>query len=61
MKKEKINYEGQPCRHCGTPVKKQEHDKPSKKNGAYWFKWWFVCPKCKAMYMVEEAKVRTQL
>lgn len=53
----KITQEGQPCRHCGNPVIKRSHNKPTHKNQAYWFKWWFYCEKCKAYYMVNDAKV----
>jgi hypothetical protein len=57
-KLKKITEEGQPCWHCGTPVLRREHRpnwKP-KKRQPYYFKWWFYCWKCKAVYHVEEAK-----
>lgn len=53
----KINQEGQPCRHCRTPVAIRTHEKmPSYKKGGYYFLWWFKCPTCHAIYHVEEAK-----
>ncbi len=57
----KVTEEGQACRKCGTPVVKRSHDKPSSAGQAYWFKWWFACPnpRCRTVYMVEEAKVWT--
>jgi len=55
--KRKINREGQPCRHCQTPVVKRSHDAPSKYGQKYWYKYWFQCPNCKALYVVEKAKV----
>lgn len=61
MVKPKIVSEGQPCRKCGAPVVKRTHNRPSKPNQAYWFQWWFACPKCKAQYMVEEARVKQEL
>jgi ribonuclease HI len=46
--------EGEPCRKCSMPVIKR---KPRKKpKGDYYFEYYFYCPKCQAMYMVEEAK-----
>ena len=47
---------GQPCRKCAVPVVKRV----TKRNGAhraFWYAWYLFCPGCKAMYMVEEAKV----
>lgn len=56
--KRKIKAEGEACRHCGTPVIEQKHQKmPEYKPGGYYFLWWFKCPKCKALYMDEDAKV----
>lgn len=53
----KILEEGEPCRHCSTPVVRRTHTKPPKhKAGGYYFSYWFQCPKCKALYMVESAK-----
>ena len=59
-----ITQTGQPCRHCGAPVVKRTHQealtKKKQKRRAkqsYHFEWWFKCPKCKALFMVEAAKV----
>lgn len=55
----KINKEGQECRHCDGKVIRKSHKlnfKP-KPNQPYYFLYWFKCPKCRAQYMVEEAKV----
>ena len=51
----KIDYAGQPCRHCRTPVVRQTHAKPPKPGRSY-FAWWFKCPGCKALYLVEAAR-----
>lgn len=56
---DKILREGQPCRKCGYPVLRKEHQPgydTSRK--AYYFEWWFVCPnsQCKTAYFVEDAK-----
>lgn len=53
----KVVAVGQPCRKCGTPVKRRSHNKPPKDNGGgYYFEWWLRCPRCRALYMVEAAK-----
>jgi ribonuclease HI len=54
-KKIKITEEGQLCRKCSTPVVKRTPKKP-KKTQTYYFEYYLYCPKCQAMYMVEEAK-----
>ncbi|MBN1974804.1 MAG: ribonuclease HI [Sedimentisphaerales bacterium] len=55
--KYKIVEEGQPCRKCSTPViKKTPRRKKLKPGQSYYFEYFFFCPNCKAMYMVEEAK-----
>jgi ribonuclease HI len=55
--KGKITAEGQPCRHCGTPVvKRVPRQRKVKEGQTYHFAWYLFCPHCKAMYMVEEAK-----
>lgn len=55
--KYKIVEEGQPCRKCSTPViKKIPRRKKLKPGQSYYFEFFFLCPNCKAMYMVEEAK-----
>jgi ribonuclease HI len=45
---------GDPCRKCSTPVTKQT---PRKKHSRdFYYEFYLLCPKCKTMYMVEEAK-----
>src|SRR5574341_1488261 len=52
----KITQEGQLCRKCSTPViKKTPRKKPGKRQ-MYYFEYYFYCPNCHTMYMVEEAK-----
>jgi hypothetical protein len=52
----KITKAGQLCRHCSTPViERIRSDKPNPKK-AYYFLWWFLCPKCYAIYHVDAAK-----
>jgi ribonuclease HI len=52
-----IKNEGDLCRKCTTPViKKIPKEKKKKTNQTYYFEYYLYCPKCKAMYMVEEAK-----
>ena len=54
----KIDHAGQPYRHCRTPVVRQTHTKPKPKPrpGGSYFAWWFKCPGCKAIYLVEAAR-----
>ena len=53
----KIVEEGQPCRTCSTPVVKQRPKRKRLKTGqAYYYAYYFKCPSCHAMYMVEAAK-----
>lgn len=55
--KTKIVQEGDICWKCSTPVlKKQTKKKALKPNQEYFFEYYFFCPGCKTMYMVEEAK-----
>lgn len=54
----KITHEGQPCRKCATPVVRQRPRAKPKAGGAYYYEYYFLCPNCKTMYMVEEAKRR---
>ncbi len=57
LKKVKIKNEGDLCRKCDTPVIKQvPQHKKIKKNKSYYFEYYLLCPNCKEMYMVEEAK-----
>jgi hypothetical protein len=54
----KIDHEGQPCRKCSTPVVKVERE-PGYKPGPnrdFYLLWWFKCPKCKTVYLVDDAK-----
>lgn len=52
-----ITREGQPCRHCNTPVRRHTHGRPLKpKPGGYYYEWWFKCPRCSAVYLVDDAK-----
>jgi len=56
-KKNKITNEGDNCRKCNTPViKKLPKNKALKPNQSYFYEFYLMCPNCKAMYMVEEAK-----
>jgi ribonuclease HI len=55
--KQKILQEGDQCRKCGTPViKRQPKQKALKPGQNYYFEFYLLCPNCKTMYMVEEAK-----
>lgn len=56
--RDKMTFEGQPCRNCGTSVVKRVPKKRTGKPGkSYYFAWYLYCPGCKNMYMIEEAKV----
>ena len=55
MRKQPITYEGQPCRHCQTPVVKRIPHTPPKPGQRY--RYYFFCPACKQMYIVEAAKI----
>jgi ribonuclease HI len=52
----KITAEGQPCRHCGTPVVKKVRHRRVSQRRAYYYAWTLFCENCKTMYLVEEAK-----
>ena len=54
--KVKIQSEGQPCRKCSTPVVKRRPKRKHKPGQRYYYEYYFYCPQCQAMYMVEEAK-----
>ena len=57
---EKVSHKepGEPCRKCGTAIEKRTPKKQTRKaTQTYYFAWYLYCPSCKAMYMVEEAKV----
>ena len=53
----KISTAGDPCSKCSTPViYRPTKKKVLKPNQTYYFEYFFLCPKCKTVYMVEEAK-----
>jgi ribonuclease HI len=53
----KVNAEGDPCRKCGIGVvKKQTKKKMAKPGQTYYYEYTLICPGCKTMYLVEEAK-----
>lgn len=53
----KIKSEGDPCRKCSTAVIRRPSKKKELKPGqTYYFEYYFLCPKCKTVYMVDEAK-----
>jgi len=52
----KITYEGQACRKCSTPVIKRIPKKRPKSAQSYFYEYYFYCPGCHTMYMVDEAK-----
>jgi ribonuclease HI len=55
--KGKVSSEGDCCIKCNIPVvKKHPQKKNLTPNQSYYFEYYFLCPKCKTMYMVEEAK-----
>jgi ribonuclease HI len=48
--------EGEPCRKCSTPVVKRTPRKPPKVSQAVYYAYYFCCPTCQTLYMVEEGK-----
>lgn len=52
----KVEKEGDLCRHCDTPVIKVMRNLGERPKKETYYEWWFKCPNCKALYMVEEAK-----
>lgn len=52
----KITREGQPCRKCSTPVVRKVPVRKLRSDQPYYFEYYFYCPGCHAMYMVEAAK-----
>ena len=53
----KIKSEGDLCRKCGSAViLKPSKKKEFKPGQTYYFEYYFLCPKCKTVYFVEEAK-----
>lgn len=57
VSKSKIQAEGDPCRKCGRKViKKPSNRKAAKPGQTYYFDYYLLCPYCKTMYFVEDAK-----
>jgi ribonuclease HI len=55
--KTKVANEGDLCRKCNTPVIKRHSKKTNPKpNQKYFFAYILLCPNCKTMYTVEDAK-----
>ncbi len=52
----KMEREGQPCHTCSTPVVRKVPRGKLKPDQTFYFAYYFECPSCKAMYMVDEAK-----
>jgi ribonuclease HI len=53
----KIHAEGDECKKCNTPVIIQTPKKRNLKPGQeYYFEYYLLCPYCKTIYMVEDAK-----
>jgi len=53
----KIKSETDPCRKCGSVlIRKPTKKKELKPGQTYYFEYFFLCTKCKTVYMVEEAK-----
>jgi len=54
----KITESGQPCRNCKTPVVRRTHTRLPQPGPAksYYFEYWFRCPGCFIIYLVETAK-----
>lgn len=53
----KITAEGQLCRKCGTAVVKRSPNNKRKSKQLYYYEYYFYCPNCATMYMVDEAIV----
>ena len=57
LKKTKVTAEGDACRKCGTSVlKKPTKKKETKPGQTYYYEYFLLCPSCKTMYLLEEAK-----
>lgn len=56
MARKKITEEGQPCRRCETPVIKRVQSPKARKGRKFYFAYYFYCPKCKAVFLIDEAK-----
>ena len=51
-----VSRAGQPCRICGTPVVRQTPSRKIKPDQTYYYAWYLVCPNCKTIYLVDEAR-----
>ena len=59
-KKTKVIVEGDACRKCGTGVvKKPTKKKVARPGQTYFYEYYLLCPGCKTMYFLEEAKRET--
>ncbi len=57
VRKIKVNAEGDACRKCGTSVvKKPTKKKEAKPGQTYYYEYILLCPSCKTMYLLEDAK-----
>jgi len=57
VKKIKVTAEGDACRKCGiSVVKKPTKKKEAKPRQTYYYEYYLLCPGCKTMYLLEEAK-----
>ncbi|MBS0645166.1 MAG: ribonuclease HI [Verrucomicrobia bacterium] len=57
FRKTKVSAEGDACRKCGTSVlKKPTKKKAAKPRQTYYYEYFLLCPSCKTMYLLEEAK-----
>jgi ribonuclease HI len=57
VRKIKVTVEGDACRKCGTSVvKKPTKKKVAKPGQTYYYEYFLLCPSCKTMYLLEEAK-----
>jgi len=52
----KVTRAGQPCRKCGAAVVKQVPSRKVKPGQAHYYAWYLICPNCKTIYLVDEAK-----
>lgn len=49
-------HEGDPCHHCGTPLKRREKPTKGRRGRKYYFAYYFVCPQCHKVFYVDSAK-----
>jgi len=53
----KVKSEGDLCKKCGVKVIRKETKKKNiKDTQTYYFEYYLLCPQCKTIYMIEEAK-----